>query len=66
MNMLTRADFPPDFSFGAATSAYQIEGSSFGGAGPCHWDQFAAVAGNIHSGHNGAVACDHYNRFESD
>ncbi len=38
----TRADFPPGFLFGTAPSAYQIEGSAFGGAGPSHWDTFAA------------------------
>ncbi|MGL4320166.1 MAG: family 1 glycosylhydrolase, partial [Paracoccaceae bacterium] len=38
---IARASFPDGFLFGAATAAYQIEGSSFGGAGPCHWDTFA-------------------------
>lgn len=62
----TRADFPADFLFGVATSAYQIEGSSFGGAGLSHWDTFAATPGNTQNGENGAIACDHYHRFETD
>ena len=62
----TRADFPDDFIFGAATAAYQIEGHKFGGAGPTHWDTFAATPGNVFQNQDGAVACDHYHRFESD
>ena len=61
-----RSDFPDGFVFGAATSAYQIEGQSFGGAGPTHWDSFAAVAGNVANAEDGAVACDHYHRFADD
>ena len=63
---LTRADFPEGFVFGAATAAYQIEGHSFGGAGPTHWDTFAATPGNVRGAEDGAVACDHYHRFEQD
>ena len=43
--MLSRFDFPPGFLFGAATAAYQIEGTKFGGCGPSHWDTFAATPG---------------------
>ena len=64
--MLQRSDFPPSFMIGAATSAYQIEGHRFGGAGPTHWDSFAATPGKVAHGENGAVACDHYHRFEQD
>jgi beta-glucosidase len=63
---LTRRDFPEGFLFGAATAAYQIEGSSFGNAGLSHWDTFAATPGNVVRAENGAIACDHYNRWESD
>jgi len=63
---LTRADFPEGFLFGAATAAYQIEGHSFGGAGPTHWDTFAATPGNVVRAEDGAVACDHYHRYEED
>ena len=62
----SRADFPENFVFGAATAAYQIEGHSFGGAGSTHWDTFAATSDNVFKGHNGAIACDHYHRFEED
>ncbi len=64
--MLTRADFPDDFVFGAATSAYQIEGHSFGGAGPTLWDSFAAKPDKVVNGETGAIACDHYHRFPQD
>ncbi|NRB35096.1 MAG: beta-glucosidase [Rhodobacteraceae bacterium] len=63
---LTRKDFPDDFLFGVATSAYQIEGAQFGGAGPCHWDSFAATPGNVVGAEDGARACDHYHRYAED
>ncbi len=62
----TRADFPKDFLFGVATSAYQIEGHAQGGAGQNHWDTFAASPGNVARGENGDLACDHLNRFPQD
>lgn len=61
-----RSDFPDGFLFSAATSSYQIEGHSFGGAGPTHWDSFAATPGNVIRAENGDIACDHYHRFEED
>lgn len=63
---LTRKDFPDDFLFGTATSAYQIEGHGFGGAGRCHWDDFAATPGNVVRAEDGRIACDHYHRYEED
>ena len=63
---LTRFDFPQGFTFGAATAAYQIEGSGFGGCGPCHWDSFAATPGNVVRAEDGRRACDHYHRWEAD
>ncbi|MDP5218475.1 GH1 family beta-glucosidase [Ruegeria sp. 2205SS24-7] len=62
----SRQDFPPGFTFGAATSAYQIEGHALGGAGPTHWDSFAATPGNVVRAENGARACEHYLRYEDD
>ncbi len=64
--MISRSDFPEAFLFGAATSAYQIEGHSFGGAGPTIWDDFAAQPGKVVNGETGAIACDHYHRYEAD
>ena len=61
-----RSDFAEDFLFAVATSAYQIEGSSFGGAGMSHWDTFAATPGNTANAEDGAIACDHYHRYETD
>lgn len=62
----TRADFPDGFRFGVATSAYQIEGHAFGGAGQTHWDSFAATPGNVVRFEDGARACDHYHRLDED
>ena len=63
---LTRGDFPDGFVFATATSAYQIEGHAFGGAGRTHWDAFAEMPGRVHDGHTGAIACDHYHRWPED
>ncbi len=61
-----RHDFPEGFLFGAATSAYQIEGHTQSGAGRTHWDDFAATPGNVVRAENGDLACDHLNRWEAD
>ena len=61
-----RSDFPQDFIFGTSTSAYQIEGSSFGGCGPCHWDSFSATEGNVVRCENGSIACDHIHHWQQD
>ena len=59
--------FPPNFLWGAATSAYQIEGSPLAdGAGPSIWHRFVHTPGMVHDGDTGDVACDHYRRFEAD
>jgi beta-glucosidase len=63
----TQYAFPADFLWGAATSAYQIEGSPLaGGAGPSIWHYFAHTPGRIADGTNGDVACDHYRRYADD
>jgi beta-glucosidase len=59
--------FPDGFSWGVATSAYQIEGAvAADGRGRSIWDTFCERSGTIADGSSGAVACDHYHRWESD
>lgn len=59
--------FPADFTWGVATSAFQIEGASAtDGKGPSIWDAFCGKSGNIKDGSDGSVACDHYNRYRED
>jgi beta-glucosidase len=65
--MSQKIAFPDGFLWGSATSAYQIEGSPLAdGAGPSIWQRFAHTPGMMASGDTGDVACDHYNRMESD
>jgi beta-glucosidase len=66
MFSVNRNAFGPNFVFGAATAAYQIEGGHTDGRGPCIWDTFAATPGNVKNADTGAVACDHYNRWPED
>ncbi|MDW8052590.1 MAG: GH1 family beta-glucosidase [Armatimonadota bacterium] len=59
--------FPKDFLWGAATSAYQIEGSPLAdGAGVSIWHRFTHTPGTILNGDTGDVACDHYHRWQED
>ena len=59
--------FPEGFLWGAATSAYQIEGSPLAdGAGVSNWHRFAHTPGMITNGDTGDIACDHYRRYRSD
>jgi beta-glucosidase len=61
------ARFPAGFLWGAATSAYQIEGAPLAdGAGPSVWHRFSHTPGNTTNGETGDVACDHYHRYASD
>lgn len=59
--------FREDFVWGAATSAYQIEGA-FGedGKGMDIWDVFCREPERVYEGHTGDVACDHYHRYRDD
>lgn len=58
---------PPGFLWGAATSAYQVEGSPLAdGAGPSIWHRFSHTPGRTHDGANGDVACDQYGRWRED
>ena len=59
--------FPTDFIWGAASSAYQIEGHSTDkGGGVCVWDTFCKIPGKIANGDNGEVACDALRRYAED
>lgn len=61
------ASFPPDFLFGTATAAYQIEGAvAEGGRGPSIWDTFSHTPAKVYRGDTGDIACDHYHRWEDD
>jgi beta-glucosidase len=65
--MTGRADFPSDFLWGAATSAYQIEGAVHeDGRGASIWDTFSATPGKVRNGDTGEIACDSYHRYRQD
>ena len=60
-------NFPPEFIFGAATAAYQIEGAwNEDGKGESIWDRFSHTVGNVKGGATGDVACDSYHRYKED
>jgi beta-glucosidase len=60
-------EFPADFLWGAATAAYQVEGSPLAdGAGASIWHRFSHTPGRVSNGDTGDVACDHYNRYQAD
>lgn len=55
---------PADFAWGAATSAYQIEGARHAdGKGESIWDRWSDL-GNVPG--TGDVTCDHYHRWRDD
>lgn len=59
--------FNENFLWGAATSAYQVEGSPLAdGAGPSNWHHFAHQPNTMLNGDTGDVACDHYHRYAED
>ncbi len=66
-NSTTRIQFPPEMLWGAATAAFQIEGSpEADGKAPSIWDRFTAQPGRIQDGSDARVACDHYRRYRED
>jgi Glycosyl hydrolase family 1 len=64
---MPNAQFPENFMWGTATAAYQIEGAvAEDGRKPSVWDTFSATAGRTLNGDTGAIACDHYHRYQDD
>ena len=63
----TEQTFPQGFVWGAATSAYQIEGAhDADGRGRSIWDTFSHTPGRTSGGDTGDVAVDHYRRMPDD
>src|ERR1700754_3093226 len=61
------SNLPPDFVWGTATAAYQIEGAAAeDGRTPSIWDTFSATPGRVRNGDTGEIACDHYHRYTDD
>ncbi|KAM7512045.1 hypothetical protein LguiB_010920 [Lonicera macranthoides] len=65
---IKRGDFPKDFIFGTASSAYQYEGAAKeGGRGPSIWDTFTQrTPGKVKDGANGNMAVDSYHLYKED
>jgi beta-glucosidase len=64
---MTEFPFPDDFRWGAATSAYQIEGAwQEDGKGVSVWDTLCHMDGIVDNGDTGDVAMDHYHRYRED
>jgi len=63
----TEVAFPPGFVWGAATAAFQIEGSTtVDGRSPSVWDTFCRKPGAVVNGDTGEPAADHYRRYGED
>jgi beta-glucosidase len=64
---LAAGEFPADFHWGAATSAYQVEGAwNVDGRGESIWDRYAHTPGRVKQGGTGDIACDSYHRYRED
>ncbi|KAF7284525.1 hypothetical protein GWI33_022111 [Rhynchophorus ferrugineus] len=60
-------EFPPDFLFGTASSAFQYEGAwNEDGKGPSIWDVFNHEPGTIADNTTADVACDSYHLYPED
>lgn len=66
--MTGSVSFPRNFLWGCATSAYQVEGAPLAdGAGASIWQRFSHDPRLMAAkGDTGDMACDHYNRMQSD
>ena len=66
-NRASPVSFPADFLWGAATSAYQIEGATHeDGRADSIWDTFPSIPGTTFQGETAQVAADHYHRMPED
>ncbi|ESQ39079.1 hypothetical protein EUTSA_v10001744mg [Eutrema salsugineum] len=64
---LDRYSFPPGFSFGVASSAYQYEGAvKEGGRTQSIWDNFTHAYPERTNMDNGDIAVDFYHRYKDD
>ena len=65
--MPKRYHFPQGFLWGAASSAYQVEGAvSEEGRGESIWDRWCKTPGAVRNGHTGSEACRHYHMYRED
>src|SRR5664279_5905411 len=59
--------FPGDFTWGAATASYQVEGAVHeDGRGESIWDRYSHTPSMIRGAATGDVACDQYHRYHED
>ncbi len=59
--------FPPNFLWGCATAAYQVEGAvNEDGRKPSVWDTFSHTPGKTFQGETGDVADDSYHLYKQD
>ena len=64
---MTERRFSESFTWGVATSSYQIEGATNAdGRGESIWDRFSDNQNNIEDHSTGEVACNHYNLWSRD
>lgn len=65
--MSSRFQFNPNFIWGVASSAYQIEGGwNSDGKGPSIWDTFCHEGSKITYDQTGDIACNHYEKYLDD
>jgi beta-glucosidase len=63
----SRADFGPDFVWGTASAAFQIEGATtIDGRKPSVWDTFQRRKGAIKTAETADEACQFYDRYADD
>jgi len=65
--MAFKLKFNPNFTWGVASSAYQVEGGwNSDGKGPSIWDTFCHQNSTIANAQTGDIACNHYEHFLED